>query len=48
MARQNAAKEDDPTAPSDLVPPTDTTLPPGNAEMLENLKARVRTAPLCQ
>jgi predicted nuclease of restriction endonuclease-like (RecB) superfamily len=46
MARKKTAKKDAPAPSSDMVPQSDTALPPGYVEMLEDLKARVLTAQL--
>jgi predicted nuclease of restriction endonuclease-like (RecB) superfamily len=46
MARKKAGKKDDPAPRGELVPRSDTGLPPGYAELLEDLKGRVRTAQL--
>lgn len=46
MARKKAEKKAPPTPRGELVPRSGTGLPPGYAELLEDLKARVRTAQL--
>jgi hypothetical protein len=46
MARKKSEKKDDSTLRGDLVAQLDTGLPPGYAELLEDLKGRVRTAQL--
>src|SRR5205085_5326291 len=46
MARKKPAKKEDPVPRGELVPSSDTGLPPGYAELLEDFKARVRTAQL--
>jgi hypothetical protein len=46
MARKKAVKKDASAPQSELVPQSATGLPPGYAELLEDLKARVRTAQL--
>src|SRR5947209_19701464 len=46
MARKRTGKQGDPAAKSELVPVSGGALPPGYAELLEDLKGRVRTAQL--
>src|SRR5690348_8647337 len=46
MARKKTGKKDTPPPRGDLVPRSDTGLPPGYAELLDDLKGRVRTAQL--
>ena len=46
MARKKIGKKDDPTPQGELVPHAGTGFPPGYAELLEDLKGRVRTAQL--
>jgi predicted nuclease of restriction endonuclease-like (RecB) superfamily len=46
MARKKPAKKDGRAARRELVPQSGTGLPPGYAELLEDLKGRVRTAQL--
>ena len=42
MARKKARKKAAPPPRTELVPRSDTGLPPGYAELLEDLKGRVR------
>jgi predicted nuclease of restriction endonuclease-like (RecB) superfamily len=46
MARKRMAKKDAPIGKGEVVPVSETGLPPGYAELLEDLKGRVRTAQL--
>src|SRR5438477_6505393 len=46
MARKRTGMKDDPAAKSELVPVSGAGLPQGYAELLEDLKGRVRTAQL--
>src|SRR6516162_274149 len=46
MARKKTVNKDDRTPWGERVPQSDTGLPPGYAELLEDLKGRVRTAQL--
>src|SRR5438876_7803820 len=46
MARKKTGKKDEPAPTGELVPLSGTGLPPGYAELLEDLKSRVRTAQL--
>src|SRR5437773_1879100 len=46
MARKKTGKKDAPTPRGELVPQPGTGLPPGYAELLEDLEGRVRTAQL--
>src|SRR6266851_35467 len=46
MARKRTGKKDDPVAKGELVPVSGGALPTGYAELLEDLKGRVRTAQL--
>lgn len=46
MARKKTARKGEPARRAELVPQSPSGLPPGYAELLEDLKARVRTAQL--
>jgi predicted nuclease of restriction endonuclease-like (RecB) superfamily len=46
VARKKIGKKDEPARGGELVPQSGPALPPGYAELLEDLKARVRTAQL--
>src|SRR5438094_2414327 len=46
MARKRTGKKNDPAPGSELMPVSGNALPPGYAELLEDLKGRVRTAQL--
>ena len=44
MARKKPGQKNEPVSQGELVPRPDTALPQGYAELLEDLKGRVRTA----